>query len=218
MTRKVTFNARNANSERRSFMTRMTLLASVATLVAAPAFADNHMSEDGANQNMQNGEQTAQTDQNQSGQQSDTEMAQDDAGENQMMNDGSQYASGTMDSNQLGNMIRTSEITGGDVYAVDRNEWTDQEWADTEVFDEVGADWEDIGNITDVVLSPDGQRAGLVVSHGGFLDIGDDTVLLTMDEVRRIGSTEDVGGDFNYVTRLTEEEIEQMPEVEENWW
>jgi len=199
-------------------MTRMTLLASVATLVAAPAFADNHMSEDGANQNMQNGEQTAQTDQNQSGQQSDTEMAQDDAGENQMMNDGSQYASGTMDSNQLGNMIRTSEITGGDVYAVDRNEWTDQEWADTEVFDEVGADWEDIGNITDVVLSPDGQRAGLVVSHGGFLDIGDDTVLLTMDEVRRIGSTEDVGGDFNYVTRLTEEEIEQMPEVEENWW
>ena len=77
---------------------------------------------------------------------------------------------------------------------------------------------ENVGNITDVVLSPDGQQVGLIVSHGGFLDIGDDTVLLNMDEVRRIGTLDALDGDFNYVTRMTEDQIEGMQEVEENWF
>ncbi|MEE4119749.1 MAG: PRC-barrel domain-containing protein [Paracoccaceae bacterium] len=191
-------------------MTRFTLLASAATLMAAPTFADNHMSDSDSAQTTQNegGEQMAQ----------DTGAEPEDRGQT-MMDDGANYASGTMSSdNQLQNMIRTSDIIGGDVYTVDGNDWTDADWADLDMFDDVGADWEDIGNITDVVLNPDGSRAGLVVSHGGFLDIGDDTILLTMDEVRRVGATEDAGGDYNYVTRLTEDEIEQMPEVEENWW
>jgi hypothetical protein len=178
-------------------MTRITLLASVATLVAAPVFA-----QDQSDAQMENGEQ----------------MAQENGQTEQSQMDGEQYASGTMSADRLENMIRTSEIVGGDVYAVDRNEWTDADWADVEVIDEVGANWEDIGNITDVVLSPDGMQVGLIVSHGGFLDIGDDTVLLTMDDVRRLGRTEDMGGDYNYVTRLTEEEIENMQEVEENWF
>jgi hypothetical protein len=189
-------------------MTRFTLLASAATLLAAPALADTHMSDS----------DSAQTTENQNGEQMAQGAGTEPEGQT-MTDDAAQYASGTMSSeNQLQNMIRTSEIVGGDVYTVGDNEWTDEEWANADMFDTIGDGWEDIGNITDVVLTPDGSRAGLVVSHGGFLDIGDDTVLLTMDEVRRIGSTEDAGGDYNYVTRLTQNEIEQMPEVEENWW
>ncbi len=190
-------------------MTRFTLLASAATLLAAPAFADTNMSESDSAQGNENqgGEQMAQG----------TEM-ESEGGET-MMEDGSQHASGTMGSeNQLRNMIRTSEIVGGDVYTATGNDWSDEDWADAEMFDELGGDWENIGNITDVVLNPDGDQVGLVVSHGGFLDIGDDTVLLTMDDVRRVGSPGDANGHYNYVTRLTEEDIEQMPEVEENWW
>ncbi|WP_158547499.1 PRC-barrel domain-containing protein [Rhodovulum sp. 12E13] len=191
-------------------MTRFTLLATAASLLAAPALADNHMAQS----------DSAQTTENQGSEQMAQGTGTEPEGRGQtMMDDGAQYASGTMSSdNQLQNMIRTSEIVGGDVYTVRDNEWTDEEWAELDMFDDIGDGWEDIGNITDVVLTPDGSRAGLVISHGGFLDIGDDTVLLTMDELRRVGSTEDVGGDYNYVTRLTQDEIEQMPEVEENWW
>ncbi len=194
-------------------MTRMTLLASVATLVAAPAFAQSNASEDGSDQTMQNGEQTAQTEQNGA-----DALSQADGGEGSGMGRMPQYASGTMGSNELENMIRTSRITGGDIYTAPGTEWTDEEWANTEIFDEVRSDWEDIGNITDVVFSPDGRRVGLVVSHGGFLDIADDTVLLTMDELRRIRPTDGVSDNFNYVTRLSSEELQQMPEVEETWW
>jgi hypothetical protein len=169
-------------------MTRFTLLASAAALAATPAFADNHG--DGGDQ--MNGDQTMNE---QAG------VAQND------------YESGRMGQN-LDNMLRTSEMTGADVYVIEQ-EWTDEEWAATEVFDEVGSEWEDAGDVTDVVLSPDGQAAGIVVSHGGFLDIGDDTVLLSMKDVRRI----DAGGEtVAYVTNMTEESLENMPEVEENWW
>lgn len=152
-----------------------------------------------------------------------TEMAGTDASNDPNINGempvGGTYASGTMRSDQLDNLIRTSNIVGGDVFAVDVNdEWTEEEWAELDYVEERGANWEDIGNVTDVVLSPDGKQMGLIVSHGGFLDIGDDTVLLSMDDVRRIGSVDTLDGDFNYVVRMTEDEIEQMDEVAENWF
>jgi sporulation protein YlmC with PRC-barrel domain len=174
-------------------MKRFTLLASVATLAAAPAFAQNDMSEGSA------------------------EAA--GSGANGQMMAESEYRSGTMDSGQLQGLIRTSNIVGGDVYAVDQeDEWAEQEWNELEFVEETDDGWEDIGNITDVVLSPDGRQVGLIVSHGGFLDIGDDTVLLSMQDVKRIGSVDAIDGDFNYVVRMTEDQIEQMNEVEENWF
>jgi len=162
-------------------MTRFTLLASVAALVAAPAIAQD------------TGNDTGMTD--------------------------TDYPSGTVGTEELENMLRASNIIGGDVFAVDvANEWTDDEWSELDFVDRRDTDWEDIGNITDVVLSPDGQRVGLIVSHGGFLDIGDDTVLLTMEDIRRVGTVGEIDGNYNYVTRMTEEQIEDLQEVEENWW
>lgn len=173
-------------------MTRLTLLASAATLAAAPVFAQSNDEQNADMQAQGSGDRT---------------MAESD------------YGSGTMGPDMLDNMIRTSNIVGGDVYAVDVDDgWTEDEWNEMEFVESPGENWEDIGNITDVVLSPDGRQVGLIVSHGGFLDIGDDTVLLTMDDVRRIGTVDALDGDFNYVTRLTEDQIEQMEEVEENWF
>ena len=192
-------------------MTRFTLLASVAALAATPAFADNHG--DGSDQAQMNGDQMEQS--------QSAESMGDNGGAtraDQTMNEEAgvadiDYESGRMGPN-LDNMLRTSEMTGADVYVIEQ-EWTDEERVAPEVFDEVGSEWEDAGDVTDVVLSPDGQAAGIVVSHGGFLDIGDDTVLLSMKDVRRI----DAGGEpVAYVTNMTEESLENMPEVEENWW
>ncbi|MFP4044253.1 MAG: PRC-barrel domain-containing protein [Rhodosalinus sp.] len=162
-------------------MKRFTLLASVAALAAAPAFADNDSDEEGMHQQASAG------------------------------ND--EYESGRIADN-MDEMLRTSEMTDADVYVIEE-EWSEDEWLETEEFDEIGADWEDVGDVTDVVLSRDGQAVGIVVSHGGFLDIGDDTLLLSMKDVRRI---DDGSGNISYVTNMTEDEIEDMPEVEENWW
>ncbi len=171
-------------------MTRVTLLASVAALVAAPALA-----------------------------QDDTDSASDTAGGMDGAPMTTSYGSGTMESGRLDDMIRTSNVVGGDVYAVDVDtEWTDTEWSELEFIETVEPRWQDVGNITDVVLSPDGQQVGLILSHGGFLDIGDDTVLLDMKDVKRVGAVDALDGDYNYVVRMTEEQIEQMPEFEENWF
>lgn len=181
-------------------MTRFTLLATAATLIAAPALAQDASSESSSDESMAN--QT---------------MASEMGETMQEGSDG--YSSGTVASGQLENLIRTSNIVGGDLYAVDaEDEWAEEEWNELEFVSAVDSGWENVGNITDVVLSPDGQQVGLIVSHGGFLDIGDDTVLLNMDEVRRIGTLDALDGDFNYVTRMTEDQIEGMQEVEENWF
>ena len=173
-------------------MTRFTLLATAATLAAAPVFAQSTETEGSDMQAQSMGEE---------------------------MSARSEYGSGTMGSERLEDMIRTSNIVGGDVYAVDvEDEWAEEEWNELDFVDSMDDGWENVGNITDVVLSPDGQQVGLIVSHGGFLDIGDDTVLMTMDDVRRIGTIDALDGDFNYVTRMTEDQIEQMTEVEENWF
>jgi len=220
-------------------MTRFTLLASVATLAAMPAFAqsnddagssnmsDGQMTQDDGTQGAQNDGQMSEQGQmaGDSGQGGDAEMANDGGSASDMASDsGSEmasdesYQSGKVGARELENMIRTSQIEGGQVYAVDRDDWSAEDWSNTEVVDERGDNWESIGNITDVVLSPDGQQIGLIVSHGGFLDIGDDTVLLNMEEVRRLAPEDGSSANYSYVTRMTEEEIENMPEVEENWW
>ena len=121
--------------------------------------------------------------------------------------------SGLTGSGNIENMIRSSEIVGGDIYAIDRD-YTDDEW-DVDWFDELDPNWEDIGNITDIVYSQDGRTAGLIVSSGGFLDIGDDTVVLSMSDVRRVATSD---GEIDYVVRMTEDQLESLPEVEENWW
>lgn len=223
-------------------MKRATLLASVAALAAAPAFADSHDGENGGQAAMQEQNGEAQTSEQQTdmasgqddqetgmmsgedGEQSDMASGQDD--ETDMAADGGgatedngvvamdEHASGITSGEMTTNMLRTSEIIGGDVYAVEQ-EWSDDEWAASGVFDTIQDGWQDVGNISDVVLSKDGAAVGLIIEHGGFLDIGDDNVLLSMEDVRRI---ETGGGDIDYVTNMTESSIEGMPEVEENWF
>jgi len=159
-------------------MTRFILLSTVATLAAAPVFAQSTMSNDAM---------------------PDSSM--------------STAMSGLTGADNIDNMIRSSEIVGGDIYALDRD-YSDDEW-DVDIFQEVDAKWENIGNVTDIVFTEDGRTAGLIVSAGGFLDIGDDTVVLSMADVRRIATSD---GEIDYVVRMTEEKLEELPQVMENWW
>ncbi len=118
-------------------------------------------------------------------------------------------------------LIRTRDITGGPVYttneAYDEGAWggdNDDDWG-WSGYEEVGADWNEIGEIEDVVLDRSGKMVGVVVEVGGFLDIGDKHVML------RVGDVDLVPVDdrsYSLITRYSEEELEEMPGVDEGWW
>lgn len=128
---------------------------------------------------------------------------------------GEGYMSGNVSSDNMGNLVRVSELTDGDVYTLN-TEIGDADWDTVGYYNEVDTEWDQIGNVTDVALAPDGSMAALVVETGGFLDIGDSHVLLSSDDYRVVRSA---GMDtYSFVTRLSEEQLQNLEQVGENWW
>ena len=118
-------------------------------------------------------------------------------------------------------LIRTRDITGGAVYttneAYDEGSWGTEEnysWGWTR-YDEVGADWNQIGEIEDLVLDRSGQLVGVVAEVGGFLDIGDKHVMLRVGDVDLVPVDDQ---SYSLITRFSEEQLEAMPGVDEGWW
>lgn len=109
-----------------------------------------------------------------------------------------------------GELIRTRDITDSPIYSLNS---VDENWAVNTTYDAVGADWNRIGEIEDLVLDQSGQLQGIVAEIGGFLDIGDKHVLISVSDVNLVAADE-----YAYVTRLTEEELEAQEDVDEGWW
>ena len=112
-----------------------------------------------------------------------------------------------------GDLIRSRDITGGAVYTT--NAADDEGWDGDMMYDTVGSDWNQIGEIEDIVLSKDGQLTGIVAEVGGFLDIGDKHVVISVDDVNLV-AVDDMS--YAFVTRLSEEELESMQGVDEGFW
>lgn len=111
------------------------------------------------------------------------------------------------------NLIRTRDITGGDIYTLN-GPMDEDTWGNWEA-DGVGPDWNDIGEIEDIILDRDGQMIGIVAEVGGFLDIGDKHVLIPVDDIRLTPVDDKT---YVIVTRKTEEQLEEMESVDEGWW
>ncbi|CAK9068004.1 PRC protein [Durusdinium trenchii] len=73
------------------------------------------------------------------------------------------------------------------------------------------ADWNDIGEISNIVMSRDGNVQDILVDVGGFLGIGEKTVAVKMDELKVISDGDDVS-QFFVVFRSNREQLEQAPE------
>jgi len=130
------------------------------------------------------------------------------------MSGGDTMNSGRVTADNIENLLRTSDIIGGNVYTLDVD-YDMNVWDEADYYDTVETEWEMIGNIEDIALSRNGQMTGVVVESGGFLGIGDDSVLIELSSLRLI---DDGSGDYNWVTNISEEQFEDMPEVQENWW
>ena len=116
-------------------------------------------------------------------------------------------------------MILADEIDGN-VFA--RAEG-DVDWPETLVMGNIGDNWEDVGDIDDVVLDPSGRMIGVRAEIGGFLGLGDRDVFLRLENVRLVanpakGSDEVGEGRYSIVTNMTKDQLKALPEIEQSWW
>lgn len=111
-----------------------------------------------------------------------------------------------------GDLIRSRDITGGEIYTIGE---ADDAWSAGNQYDAIDSGWNEIGEIEDIVLSKDGQMVGIVAEIGGFLDIGDKHVMISVPDVNLVAVDDKT---YAYVTRLNEEELEALPSVDEGFW
>ncbi len=138
--------------------------------------------------------------------------------EQSAMNDSDSGMSWDKSSEEMGQMqgelIRSRDITGGAVYTTNEANDEGEGWDMTE-YDEVDSEWNQIGEIEDLVMSQDGKLTGIVVEVGGFLDIGDKHVLLSVKDAKLVPVD---NMSYTFVTRFNEEDIEAMNGVDEAFW
>ena len=112
-----------------------------------------------------------------------------------------------------GELIRSRDIVDGTIYTT--NEANDEGWDSAAVYDAIGPEWNQIGEIEDIVLSREGQMIGLVAEVGGFLDIGDKHVMISVGDVSLVAVDNQ---NYAYVTRLNEEDLEALEGIDEGFW
>ncbi|MEI4194353.1 PRC-barrel domain-containing protein [Roseovarius sp. E0-M6] len=112
-----------------------------------------------------------------------------------------------------GELIRSRDITDAEIYTTDAAD--DEGWTDEATYENVGADWNEVGEVEDLVLSKDGQLVGVVAEVGGFLDVGDKHVAIAIDDMKLVPVDD---RSYAYVTRLSEEELEALTSVDEGFW
>ncbi len=102
--------------------------------------------------------------------------------------------------------VRASEFIGMRVYAAEAGA-TEAEYMG------VQDDWNDVGEINDVILSRDGAVEAVLVDIGGFLGIGERQVAMSMTNVSFVsdGDTDDAD-DFFLVVPASRANFEDAPE------
>jgi len=87
--------------------------------------------------------------------------------------------------------------------------------ADAMIADGGEAEWDDIGEINDIILTKDGSVSALILGVGGFLGIDERDVAVPMDAITIVRKEGDSGDRF-LVVSTTKEALEQTPAYERN--
>lgn len=119
--------------------------------------------------------------------------------------------------------FRSSTFTGMRLYALDpevvgvlpstETDW-DARWTSGPAFVSGRERWENVGSISDIVLTQDGALQGVLIDVGGFLGLGARTVMVDMDQLWFVTEQDDPEqiGDFNVVANLSRAQLESLPE------
>ena len=88
---------------------------------------------------------------------------------------------------------------------------------DQRVADGDETEWDDIGEINDIVLSKSGDVRGVILGVGGFQGLGEHDVTVSMDEIKVLYEDGD-SDDWFPVANATQEELENAPAYERDNW
>lgn len=116
-------------------------------------------------------------------------------------------AHGDMFMSKAGDLqILGSEFIGARVYVSETDFDDDYVYAD-------GAEreWDDVGEINNIILSRDGNVEGVVIGVGGFLGLGEKDVAVNMDQIRFISDGENAN-DYFLVFTSSKAALENAPE------
>ncbi|WP_045390973.1 PRC-barrel domain-containing protein [Falsirhodobacter sp. alg1] len=106
--------------------------------------------------------------------------------------------------------VRASTIEGGEVYSIQTG--IEEATFGTTKYTDISTEWDNIGEIEDIVLSPEGEMIGIVAEVGGFLGMGEHEVMLPSDAVHLLSGND---GKYAYVTRLSLDELKALPVIKE---
>ena len=104
--------------------------------------------------------------------------------------------------------LYASDLVGARVYATETEMGEDfmmEEGAETE--------WDDIGEINDILLNRDGTAQAVIVGVGGFLGIGERDIAITMDQLNFVKDGEDAV-DYFVVINANAETLGAAPAFE----
>ncbi len=77
------------------------------------------------------------------------------------------------------------------------------------------SDWNDIGEVNEILLTRDGKVQSVIVGVGGFLGIGEKDVAINMSEIRFVAEDGETG-DFYLVIEATEVGVQNAPSYQVN--
>lgn len=101
--------------------------------------------------------------------------------------------------------VMASELIGMRIYAVEAD------IDDSKTYpEESRKDWNDIGEVNDVVLDWNGGVKAVVLGVGGFLGIGEKDVAVEMASIRKVRERDD-SGDWFLVVNSSRASLEQAP-------
>lgn len=83
----------------------------------------------------------------------------------------------------------------------------------TPIADGAETEWDDIGEINDIVLTADGNVSAVILGVGGFLGIGERDVAVNMGALTVVNEEGDTGDRF-LVVKTSKEQLEQLAEFE----
>lgn len=102
--------------------------------------------------------------------------------------------------------VRASDFVGKRLYASEQP-------ADMEEYDGAQPDWQDIGEVNDVLLSRNGTVDAVLVDIGGFLGMGEHQVAVDMSQIKFLSdsSTADDPNDYFLVVTASKDALEAAP-------
>ncbi|PZX18353.1 PRC-barrel domain protein [Palleronia aestuarii] len=117
-----------------------------------------------------------------------------------------QDASGPFEAYEMDPMTEffASDLIGSRIYATESD-------VGESVASGAETEWDDLGEINDMVISPDGSVEVVILGVGGFLGIGERDVAVSMDELQIVRNQDDMS-DYYLVINANPDAVENAPE------